>query len=364
MAVKNPIGIDGNGNLYEMDATDLATKNPICLYSGELKELQSGDTLPAGGGTDPVVREYIANDTWTKPTASNFVGIFVAAACGTGGGGSGRRGAPNTNRCGGSGSPGATMVRVFIPASQITLSSYSVTIGAGGIGGAPVTVDNTNGNNGGSGSGTYLGTAGSELAMVGRTITNGGGRGGTNATSTGANSPANIANNVPRYGPFGLRGNNGASGSAGFSGGAGIIGFGVTTSGTNGNASGGGGGGLGTDNLERDGGNGGGCYYLLTTAGAPLGGTVAGVRDGSNGIDDFNVGLHFDGTVPTTYGAGTGGAGGASGDAAGTVAGGNGGNAGRLAGAGGGGGSTNGANSGAGGNGSNGYMVIVEYYGA
>ena len=56
MAVKNPIGIDASGNLYEMDATDLATKNPICLYSGQLKELQSGDSLPGSGAT-----------AWTRP---------------------------------------------------------------------------------------------------------------------------------------------------------------------------------------------------------------------------------------------------------------------------------------------------------
>lgn len=32
----------------------MATKNPLCNYGGDLKELQSGDTLPGGGGASPL----------------------------------------------------------------------------------------------------------------------------------------------------------------------------------------------------------------------------------------------------------------------------------------------------------------------
>jgi hypothetical protein len=40
-----------------------------------------------GGGTDPVIREYTANDTWTKPTAANFWGALVVCFGAGGGGG-------------------------------------------------------------------------------------------------------------------------------------------------------------------------------------------------------------------------------------------------------------------------------------
>ena len=33
-------------------------------------------TATGGSGTDPIIREYTANDTWTKPTASNFWGAL------------------------------------------------------------------------------------------------------------------------------------------------------------------------------------------------------------------------------------------------------------------------------------------------
>ena len=87
------------------------------------------DLTATGGGTNPVIREYTANDTWTKPTAANFWGVMVLCVGAGGGGGGGRRGAASSIRCGGSGGSGAAIVYRVIPAATLTLSSYAITIG-------------------------------------------------------------------------------------------------------------------------------------------------------------------------------------------------------------------------------------------
>jgi hypothetical protein len=311
-------------------------------------------TATGGGGTDPVVREYTSNDTWTVPTASNFFGALLIAYGAGGGGGSGRRGATNVTTTGGTGGGGGALAMQFIRAADFASASYSITIGAGGTGGASQTVNSTDGNNG---------TAGGDVTVIGtatilRAKSGSGGLGGRAGTASGG-AGGSIGTSYPNYGPFALGGGNGGLSSA---------------------VTGGGLGNRGLDQFAGTGGSGGGGFNSSNTRLTPANGqfvrvfssSVAGATadtseggNGPNGTDNGNKYLTLDQANQTTYGIGSGGAGGASGNAAGTIAGGNGGNGGNYAvGGSGGGASRNGANSGAGGLGSGGLLIIVEYFGA
>jgi hypothetical protein len=50
----------------------VAVKNPLCNYSGEVKELQSGDTLPGGGGSTSVTTK---GDIQGYDTAANRIPV-------------------------------------------------------------------------------------------------------------------------------------------------------------------------------------------------------------------------------------------------------------------------------------------------
>lgn len=356
MATKYPLGVNASGQLYEMTEVDMATKSPICLYDGALEELRAGDTLPTSGGTDPIVREYIAGDTWTKPAGLAYIAVALWGA--GAGGGSGRRGAASTNRCGGSGATTARFVFRLIPASELP-STVPITIGVGGLGATAVTVDTTSGGNGGNGGDTIFGTSASEsfymVAKGGR-----GGTGGATATTVGAPSPASLG--VPDFMPFQLAlvaGGAGATGSPGNAVSNNIV------------ASGGGGTGISSGNAVTGNAGSGGSIILLSSP--PAGTTIT--NGGSGGLGGGTGTTGFNGSNPVTprvpftsvactNGPGSGGGGGGQGNTGGTIAGGRGGNGGRAAGGGGGGASTNGANSGAGGDGGDGLCIIIEFYGA
>jgi len=81
------------------------------------------DLTATGAGTNPVIREYTSNDTWTKPTASNFWGVMVVCVGAGAGGGSGRRGASLTNRLGGGGGGGGAYSYRFIRSAQLSSAS-------------------------------------------------------------------------------------------------------------------------------------------------------------------------------------------------------------------------------------------------
>lgn len=309
-------------------------------------------TATGGGGTDPVIREYTANDTWTKPTAANFWGVLVVCFGAGGGGGSGRRGAANSSRTGGSGGGGGGYAYRIMRAATLTGSSYAITIGSGGAGAAEQTVNSANGNQGVTGGSTIF---------AGMVSANGGSRGtgGAQGFTAGGNG-GSISGALPAFGPFAVVGANGGFAQSGTNGGNANPGM------SNSACSGGGGGGsLSASNNVYNGGNGGSIYNgnsTEITGGA--GGTTTGTLNGSNGSNVADK-LIFDINNAITNAIGTGGGGGASGDGStGTIAGGTGGAGGRGAGGGGGGASTNGANSGAGGAGGNGLCIVVEYYGA
>jgi hypothetical protein len=287
----------------------------------------SGTTLSASGGSSNVdVKLYTADDTWTNPSPSTAKRVFVKLVGGGAGGGSGRKGAAGTNRYGGSGgAPGATVETWFLTTDLA--STISVTIGAGGNGGAAVTANSTDGNNGTAGGTTTFST----VSAVG-------GLAGVRGTATSANQPGGKSSSCL----FGLT--SAASLAAGS--GSNTTGASVAASIASFPTGGGGGGGLNTSNTTASGGAGGGLgegTHMQLVAGGTAG--TAG-NNGGNGN--------------SARGVGTGGGGGGSSASGNAGAGGNGGGYG--AGGGGGGASTDSVgDSGRGGDGAGGYALIITY---
>src|SRR5262245_52289010 len=107
-----------------------------------------GPVEPCVGGSVVETRVYNTPGVFTDDVPDGVVGGWVAVAGAAGGGGSGRRGAAGSVRCGGQGgAPGGFVRGVWIDAAAWG-DSYTVTIAAGGTGGAAVTADDTNGNPG------------------------------------------------------------------------------------------------------------------------------------------------------------------------------------------------------------------------
>ena len=314
----------------------------------------------AAGATAASIQEFASSGTFTVPASAKFVMVELWGA--GGGGGSGVRSDASTNRVGGSGGGGGAKVSAVFDVTDLT-STVSVTIGAGGTGGAAVTVDSTLGSFGTAGGstsfGAYLyaygggrGSPGNSLAQNSNRGAGGGGSASAGDEGSGSNS-IQLGGN-PRSAQWGgatIQDNlsTGGAGSGGDSeyGGAG---GGFSSSSTIGNggssifagAAGGGGGGIDSSNITRAGGAGGGSGSY-TSGGGAAGGAAGGANNGSNG------------TVSATGGGGGGGGGGSST----TTAAGAGGTGATPAGGGGGGGaSQNSFNSGAGGAGGNGFCRV------
>jgi hypothetical protein len=295
---------------------------------------EAGWTVSKGdsGQSSYIVREYIANDTWTKPG-----GIKAAILCAIGaggGGGSGMRGPATTNRFGGGGGAGGGAVWYYVDGDSLT-STLTVTVGTGGSGGPAITVNNTVGGSGAAGGDTSIGSI--VIARGG-----GGGGGGTAAAGGTAGAAAGVLANTPAGSPYSLGG--GAAGAGATSGASNVA------AGMSANAAPGGTGGRGITNTNANG------TGTLTSGGVLVNGAVQGASTtpGASGINDLARSLFFNDTINGDYGIGAGGTGG---DVAG-----NGGNGGRCAGGAGGGASLDGTNSGAGGAGGGGLAKILEIY--
>jgi hypothetical protein len=264
--------------------------------------------------------------TWTKPAGAKAV--HVALLSGGGGGGSGRKTPSGTAGAGGGGGMGGGYSERILQAG-ICGSTETVTVGAGGTGGATITtnpVGGTNGNPGVVGGNSSFGTlvvAFGGQPGAGGTTTSGGG--GAASNSTRAMFP-------------------------GSTGGAGAL-AGGASGGTSGNSAtgGGGGGGVAATPAAANGGTGGTSGYFLAGGQA-----VLGIAPGGNGGTNINVAAN--------QAAGGGGGGGGASSITGNA--GNGGAGGSYGGGGGGGGASllDVGNSGAGGAGASGIVVVTTYF--
>ena len=237
-------------------------------------------TSSGSGGTDPIVRQYSSNATWTKPTASNFWGALVICYGAGGGGGGARRGATtvfNGGGGGGGGGGGAIAWR-FIDAIEFTLPTYNIVIGAGGLGGARQTLDNTNGINGGQGGLTQFGSGPRSRVIATGTLTVG--SGGTTGTQVTGGSGGNNSGCAPQRKPYAITGNNGTAGVAGLNGSSGANGLQAGA----GTCGGGGGTGFAANSTQTlNGGQGGSIRNRNVLGGFGSGGTATGNINGGNG---------------------------------------------------------------------------------
>jgi hypothetical protein len=311
-----------DANLTIQDDGD-TTKQAKFQVSGITTGTTRTYTVPNASGTLGFIIDsqvFTSNGTWTKPagvTATSMTRVRVQAA--GGGGGSGRRGTAG-NAAGGGGAASGGYSEAWFRTADLP-ATVAITVGAAGIGGAAVTTDNTNGNDGTSGGdasfGTYLLAIGGEKGIGGNTVS------GTQGNATTVNSQ--------------FVGSNGGMGST-------VNGIDSVDAPYGVPSGGGGGGGIG-----GTGGSGGRTFGYNNNA-FTNGGTVAG-QSGTNG------------TSFPSYGPGTGGGGGAGSDTPATVNGGDGGNGGNYgAGGAGGGAAENGFNSGKGGNGGGGYVDVVTFF--
>lgn len=287
------------------------------------------------------ITTFTSSGTWTKDARSKYVTVYGWG--GGGGGGSGRRGTVALSS-GGSGGGVSYFYEINIPASTFA-ASETITIGAGGAGGAARTSDNTDGLIGSEGGQTKIGTK-----LVTANTPNGQG-GSTSTVSTGANewylsslSPITYVNtsNDTFAGQGKLLSGGTPVNTCNFSG-----------------APGGGGGGATVALGDGDGGTGGSTYSGSRLYGNVLAaGGAYGHQGASPNGSDGAVGGISSGRV---FGGGGGGGGG--GTTSTPTSAGNGGTGGVPGGGGGGGGgSVNGVNSGAGGTGGNGQITIIEFF--
>jgi hypothetical protein len=288
--------------------------------------------LPASSGAVNYQSWFTAGTyTWTNPSPSIRRLVRGRLVAGGGGGGSGREGAVGSVRCGGGGGAGGGQL-IFEAWSDELPASLSVTVGAGGSGGAAVTTIDTNGNAGVAGGVTTF-VAGKYLASPGGSP----GQGGTNASGTGGISTSGV---LLLY----ALSTSPAGGSA--SGTGGVGGNGANPTSLFLIPSGGAGGGISSLNVRGNGGSGGRNVYgsLGESSGLPSGGISDGMA-GSTPTPSTRGGVAgYGGSGGAGHPTGTGGAG-----SAGTGGGGGGG---------GGAGTNTVGNSGAGGAGGDGSIEI------
>lgn len=334
-----PSAVPIDGSLLRVVKTD-ASANRVTVKSGAvemawlsaqgdmvLMVYRSGAWKALAWNLKQLRQVFTSSGTYTKPPLMSLARVVLIGA--GGGAGSGRRGAAASLRCGGAGGLPGMSVLAEPPASAFGLTE-AITIGAGGTGGAAVTVDSTNGNAGNNGGVTSIG------AII--SVNGGAGGPGGNATASVSAATATGRNEIGAGTAAGSGSTTATAGGGGDSANAG---------------GGGGGGGLDAADVRRSGGAGG--DGTVTRAGVATGGP-GGTTAGASGTAGTSI------TDSDKQIGGGGGGGGSAGLPAGGIGGdgANGGNPG--GGSGGGGASLNGFNSGKGGDGGRGEVRITAYF--
>ena len=291
----------------------LTTSSPLAISLGGTGQITASAALAALGGTASAdVQIFTSSGTWTKPTGAKAVHITAIGA-----GGGGASGRITAGQQGGGGAAGGCFSERFIPASVLG-STETVTVGAGGNGGAATTALNAANN---------VGTKGGD-SLFGAWVSSIGGDGG------GSLGAAGVASGRYQWQP----GGGGAGGTAA-----------IGNNGGNSPMAGGGGGGLNNPPTSQFAGGIGGAVLTNGVIGGTATGGTAGGGSGANGN-----------SIGSLVHCGGGGGGGGSSLASNA---GNGGNGGLYGGGGGGGGTANtGFSSGAGGTGANGIVVVITYF--
>src|SRR5579872_5640108 len=193
--------------------TIMAINNAIntgVLNAGYLYLTAQGAALTTIGGTK--VTTFSVSGTWIPNSKTQSVGII--GWNGGGGGGSGRQGATTAAGGGSGGSMGDWFI-YNAPVGFFNPAGETVTIGAGGLGGAAQSSASTNGNNGAIGGQTFVGN----VSFIGQPSTNVGGGG----TTTNAATPADPGFGLNSFLGFvgldtkGAVGTNTTGGTPGFS---------------------------------------------------------------------------------------------------------------------------------------------------
>lgn len=284
------------------------------------------DLAAKAASTQVQVFATVGTATWPKP--AGLKQICVELCSGGNGGGAGGKGTSGTAIYGGSGGGGGGYIRTLISATDLTESTYTVTVGAGGNG---AIFGATNATQGGV-SGFSLGSNPSVFFARAGSGGTPGQNGGTTVPTTGTGgSPNTNAGGTPSI--------------------AGTAGAGA--GGANAPTGGGAGGGISAGNTPYNGGAG-ATNQVVNIASA--GGGQSSSANGGNGVTSTPR------TAPSLVLNGNGGGGGGASTFA-TGSGGNGGNGSGYGSGGGGGGATTGSgNGGNGGNGAQGVVVITSYF--